>query len=112
MLPRALPRSPGWRLRRNQRTSMGAPVLWTRSWAAVRMMEGRPSQPTTSVAWSWEGTLGVLALTAMARLLESIREVASCSMRRWKVGSLAAWVAEVEEVPLGHESDEFCGGRK
>src|SRR5258708_6014814 len=74
MLPRALPGSLSRRLRRNQRTSMGTPVLWTGRWAEVREVEWRPSQPTTSAAWIWGGPEGGLTWGPVTRGL-------SCSMR-------------------------------
>ena len=71
--------SPGLRLRRNQRMSMGAPVSWRGRWAEVRVVAWRPSQPMTREALISTGPAGVLAQTPVTRLLVSMRLVASCA---------------------------------
>ena len=78
-------------------------------WAATREMAWRPSQPMVRCAGISTGPLGVLALDAGgdAVLLE---EAGGFPTHAEGEGGIVGGFGgeEVEEVPLGHEGDEFC----
>ena len=90
---------------------MGAPVSWTGRSAAARVVEWRPSQPTTRAAWISTGPLGVLARTpsdAVVAFDEAGGLVLHEEVKGGEFGGVGG--EEVEEVPLRHEGDELCVG--
>ena len=94
--------------------STGTPSSMRGRWPATREMAWRPSQPTVRVGWNLDGTVGCVGEDAGGGAVRCLDEAGGLPAHaESEAGEASGFCGEeVEEVPLGHECDEFGVGGK